>query len=46
MNKSQTPLYPFMAKPLITKKERWKKMEKTSPKKTTPKGEILYFPHV
>jgi hypothetical protein len=22
------------------------KMEKNSPKKTAPKGEILYFPHV
>jgi hypothetical protein len=44
MNKSQTPLYPFMT--LYIKKEQVKKMEKNSPKKTTPKGEILYFTHV
>jgi len=31
---------------LYIKKEQVKKMEKNSPKKTTPKGEILYFTHV
>jgi len=43
MNKSQTPLY-RVNDSLISKKNGGK-MEKTSPKKTTPK-EILYFPHV
>jgi len=27
-------------------KKNGEKMEKNSPKKTAPKGEILYFPHV